>query len=115
MAKIDLPTISSGYASNTTFNTTFTAIENEFQQKVLYRNNPAGEPNSMQNDLDLNSNDINNVKDITMTGDFTVDGVDYLTSMQTLYDNYLALVDRVTISTDSPSGGSDGDIWFKVT
>ena len=115
MAKIDLPTISSGYASNTTFNTTFTAIENEFQQKGLYRDNPGGEPNSMQNDLDLNSNDINNVKDITMTGDFTVDGVDYLTSMQTLYDNYLALVDRVTISTDSPSGGSDGDIWFKVT
>ncbi len=115
MAKIDLPTISSGYASNTTFNTTFTAIENEFQQKVLYRDNPSGEPNSMQNDLDLNSNDINNVKDITMTGDFTVDGVDYLTSMQTLYDNYLALIDRVTISTDSPSGGSDGDIWFKVT
>ena len=115
MAKIDLPTISSGYASNTTFNTTFTAIENEFQQKVLYRDNPAGEPNSMQNDLDLNSNDINNVKDITMTGEFTVDGVDYLTSMQTLYDNYLALIDRVTISTASPSGGSDGDIWFKVT
>ena len=115
MAKIDLPTISSGYASNTTFNTTFTAIENEFQQKVLYRDNHTGEPNSMQNDLDLNSNDINNVKDITMTGDFTVDGVDYLASMQTLYDNYLALIDRVTISTDSPSGGSDGDIWFKVT
>ncbi len=115
MAKIDLPTISSGYASNTTFNTTFTAIENEFQQKVLYRDNPSGEPNSMQNDLDMNSNDINNVKDITMTGDFTVDGVDYLTSMQTLYDNYLALVDRVTISTASPSGGTDGDIWFKVT
>ena len=115
MAKIDLPTISSGYASNTTFNTTFTTIENEFQQKVLYRDNPSGEPNSMQNDLDLNSNDINNVKDITMTGDFTVDGVDYLTSMQTLYDNYLALVDRVTISTASPSGGTDGDIWFKVT
>lgn len=115
MAKIDLPTISSGYASNTTFNTTFTAIENEFQQKVLYRDNPGGEPNSMQNDLDMNSNDINNVKDITMTGDFTVDGVDYLTSMQTVFDNYSALVNRVTISTDSPSGGSDGDIWFKVT
>tara|TARA_R100001460_G_scaffold12376_1_gene28476 strand:+ start:973 stop:1320 length:348 start_codon:yes stop_codon:yes gene_type:complete len=115
VAKIDLPTISSGYASNTTFNTTFTTIENEFQQKVLYRDNPTGEPNSMQNDLDMNSNDINNVKDITMTGDFTVDGVDYLTSMKTVYDDYLALVDRVTISTDSPSGGSDGDIWFKVT
>ena len=115
MAKIDLPTISSGYASNTTFNTTFTTIENEFQQKVLYRDNPSGEPNSMQNDLDMNSNDINNVKNITMTGDFTVGGVDYLESMQTLYDDYLALINRVTISTDSPSGGTDGDIWFKVT
>ena len=115
MAKIDLPTISSGYASNTTFNTTFTAIENEFQQKVLYRDNPDGEPNSMQNDLDMNSNDINNVKDMALSGTFTVDGVDYLTKMQTLYDNYLSITTKVTISTASPSGGSDGDIWFKVT
>ena len=115
MAKIDLPTISSGYASNTTFNTTFTAIENEFQQKVLYRDNPAGEPNSMQNDIDMNSNDINNVKDISLTGEFTVDGVDYIAAMNTVYNNYLSITTKVPISTASPSGGSDGDIWFKVT
>jgi len=35
--------------------------------------------------------------------------------MQTIYNNYLALVDRVTISTSAPSGGSDGDIWFRVS
>jgi hypothetical protein len=35
--------------------------------------------------------------------------------MNTIYNNYLALVDRVTVSTASPSGGSDGDIWFKVS
>ena len=114
MAKIDLPTISSGYASNTTFNTTFNTIENEFQQKVLYRDNPAGEPNSMQNDIDMNSNDINNVKNISLTGEFTVDGVDYLASMNTVYNNYVSLTQKVTISTSAPSGGSDGDIWFKI-
>lgn len=114
MAKIDLPTISSGYASNTTFNTTFDTIENEFQQRVLYRDNPAGEPNSMQNDIDMNSNDINNVKNISLTGEFTVDGVDYLASMNTVYNNYVSLTQKVTISTSAPSGGSDGDIWFKI-
>ncbi len=114
MAKIDLPTISSGYASNTTFNTTFTAIENEFQQKVLYRNNPDGEPNNMENDIDMNNNDILNIKDLGITGTITVDGVDYLTEMETVYNNYVSLTQKVTISTSDPSGGSDGDIWFKI-
>jgi len=117
VAKIDLPTIASGYASNTTFNTTFTAIENEFQQKVLYRDNPTGEPNSMQNDLDMNSNNLLNVKNLSIvgTGTITIDGVDYVAEMTTIYNNYLSLIDRVTISTLDPTGGSDGDIWFKVT
>lgn len=54
MAKIDLNTVSSGYLSQAALNANFTAIENEFQDKVLYRDNPSGEPNSMQNDLDMN-------------------------------------------------------------
>lgn len=54
MAKIDLNTVSSGYLSQAALNNNFTAIENEFQNKVLYRDNPSGEPNSMQNDLDMN-------------------------------------------------------------
>jgi len=41
VAKISLPTIASGYASNTTFNNSFDAIESEFQSKVLYRDNPS--------------------------------------------------------------------------
>ena len=115
MAKITLPTIGSGYASNTTFNTAFDSIESEFQNKILYRNNPDGEPNQMENDIDMNSNSINNVNDISMTGTITVDGVDYTTDMLSIYNDYLALINRVTISTSSPSGGTDGDIWFKVT
>lgn len=109
MAKIDLPTISSGYASNTTFNNAFSDIETELNDKVLYRDNPSGEPNQLENDIDMNSNSIVNV------GGIEVGGVDYKASMQQIYDDYLALVNRVTISTDNPSGGTDGDIWFKVT
>jgi hypothetical protein len=114
MAKITIDNIASGYASTTALNANFDAIETELNSKVLYRNNPAGEPNSMQNDLDMNSNDINNARNISASGTFTVGGTDYLAQMQSVYNDYLALTNRVTISTSSPSGGTDGDIWFKV-
>lgn len=109
MAKLTLPTISSGYATTTQLNNAFDAIETELQNKVLYRNNPAGEPNVMEQDLDMNSNKIINV------GDIEVGGVNVITEMNNIYNDYEALVNRVTISTASPTGGSDGDIWFKVT
>ena len=80
MAKITLPTIASGYASNTTFNTAFDSIEAEFQNNVLYRNNPAGEPNYMEDALDMNSNNINNV-DALVTSTITVAGVDLTTKV----------------------------------
>ena len=67
MAKITLPTISSGYATTTQLNNAFDSIETELQNKVLYRNNPAGEPNTMQNSLDMNSNSILNVDDLECT------------------------------------------------
>jgi hypothetical protein len=64
MAKIDLNTVSSGYLSQAALNANFTAIEDEFQNKVLYRDNPSGEPNSMQNDLDMNGFHILNAGNI---------------------------------------------------
>jgi hypothetical protein len=109
MAKISISNLSSGFNSTTTLNNAFDTIETELNSKVLYRNNPAGEPNQMENDFDMNGFKILNA------GDVEVNGVNILTEMQTIYNNYLALVDRVTISTASPTGGSDGDIWFKVT
>jgi hypothetical protein len=114
VAKITLPTITSGYASNTTFNTAFDSIETEFQNNILYRNNPAGEPNYMENALDMNSNNINNVSNIALTGTITVNGVDYTQQMEVIYNNYVALTQKVTISSSAPSGGSDGDIWFQL-
>jgi hypothetical protein len=109
MAKITLPSISSGYATTTQLNNAFDALETELQNKVLYRDNPAGEPNVMEQDLDMNNNTIINV------GDIEVGGVNVITEMNSIYNDYEALVNRVTISTSSPTGGNDGDIWFKVT
>ena len=108
MAKITLPTISSGYATTTQLNNAFNQIETELQDKVLYRDNPTGEPNVMEQDLDMNGNSIINVADIE------VGGVNVITEMTNIYNDYEALVNRVTISTSSPTGGIDGDIWFKV-
>ena len=75
MAKITLPTIASGFASNTEFNTAFDAVEAEFQNKVLYRNNTSGETNTMSQALDMNSQAINNAAGITCTT-ITVGGTD---------------------------------------
>lgn len=73
MAKISLSTILSGFQTITQLNQNFTDIVSEFQNKVLYRDNPSGEPNSMQNDLDMNSNDLLNV-DTTDTRVLKIDG-----------------------------------------
>lgn len=74
MAKITLDTITSSFASTSLFNTNFTSIKDEFNNKVLYRDNPVGEPNQMLNDLDMNSNDIINAATINASG-LTLGGV----------------------------------------
>lgn len=109
MAKITISDIASGYASTTQLNNAFNALEAELNNKVLYRDPPGGEPNQMETDLDMNGNNIINV------GDVEVGGVNIITTMQGIYDDYEALTNRVTISTSSPSGGTNGDIWFKVS
>ena len=114
MAKFTINDIASGYASTTALNNSFDAIEQEFNNKVLYRNNPTGEPNQMENDLDLNGNDILNAGALDVTN-FTVNGQDYIAQMNTIYNNYTSITQSVTVSTSAPSGGSDGDIWFTIT
>ena len=114
MAKVTLNDITAGYASTASLNATLNILEDHFNNQVLYRNNPSGEPNQMENNLDMNNFDILNVSNMQVDS-VTVNGVDIITTMNTIYNNYLALVDRVTVSTASPSGGSDGDIWFKVS
>ena len=96
MAKTaSLNTISSGYASQSQLNENFSNL-NIALNNTLSLDGSA--PNAMQGDLDLNDNDLLNVRAIY------VDGV-----------NVLNVLDNVTVSTASPSGGEDGDIWFKVS
>ncbi len=60
MSKVELSTVASGYALSV-INENFQAIEDELNNNVLYRDNPAGEPNSMDNNLDMNSFQIINL------------------------------------------------------
>lgn len=60
MTKIVIPDIDSGY-NLTQINVALQALATELNDKVLYRDNPAGEPNSMDNNLDMNSFQILNL------------------------------------------------------
>lgn len=57
-------------------NDNFDKIEQELQNKVMYRDNPEGEPNTLENDVDANGNSLYNVNNLTIQGSFTVDGQD---------------------------------------
>lgn len=90
-----LTTIASGYASNTQLNANFDAIETAFENTLSL---DGSVPNAMGADLDMNGNQILNASALT------IDGVDVF-----------ALVNKITVSTSAPTGGSDKDIWFRVS
>lgn len=62
MAKLTLPTVKTGYNLNQ-INENFQTIATELQNKVLYRNNPTGEPNQWETQQDANSNRLINLPD----------------------------------------------------
>lgn len=64
MSKIDLDPITSGY-NLSKINANFQKVEDELNNKVLYRNSPAGEPNSMSSNLDMNDRSILNARKIS--------------------------------------------------
>ncbi len=117
MAKITLNTIGSRYGSIDALNDNFDAIEAAFEN-TLSRDGDT--PNFMMTPLDMNGYAIINVSSIQTGGVDIVQKLnqDYLTytgDMNTIYQNYLSITQRVTISTLAPSGGNDGDIWFRVS
>lgn len=93
-------TISSGYYSRTALNDNFTNIRDQFDNTLSL---DGSTPNTMLADLDLGNKDILNAGAIAANS-IEISGVDLF-----------AIVNRVTISTDAPSGGTDGDIWFLVS
>jgi hypothetical protein len=75
MSKISLDRITSAFGFKDAFNAVLEKIEDEFSDKVLYRDNPPGTANAMRTDLDLGGNDVNNVGAINAE-EFVVNGVD---------------------------------------
>ncbi len=71
--KLNLPDVTN-MNSLSVINGNFTAIEQELQNKVLYRDNPTGEPNSLNSDVDANGKDIYNV-DTLRSSELYLDGV----------------------------------------
>jgi hypothetical protein len=88
-------TISSGYASQSQLNENFSNIQTSFNNTLSL---DGSTPNAMQANIDMNNKDIINVRGIYVGG-----------------VNVLNILDNVTVSTASPTGGNDGDIWFKVS
>lgn len=92
--KPSINNIASGYASNTQLNENFQALRDAFDNTLSL---DGSTPNSMNADLDLNGKKILNAAGIVVNG-----------------ADLLSLINNITISTLSPTGGSDGDIWFTV-
>lgn len=87
MAKVTVSNITSGYASTTALNNAFSTLEEELNDKVLYRDNPTGEPNQMENDLDMNGYSILNLSTLEVAG---VDFATVLTTAETAADEAAA-------------------------
>ena len=68
MSKITLSSINGGYDLSK-INTNFQLIANELNNKVLYRNNPIGEANTLQSDIDLNGKRLYNAVSNPSTSD----------------------------------------------
>jgi hypothetical protein len=90
-----LTNIASGFASQAQLNNNFDEIRNAFNNTI---SRDGSTPNAMQAPLDMNGEVIVNA------GGLTINGVDVFT-----------LLNRVTVSTAFPSGGQDGDVWFRVS
>jgi hypothetical protein len=91
----NLINITSGYASNTALNSNFEALRNALLNTL---SRDGSTPNAMNADLDMNGNEIVNASGLQ------IEGTDVFT-----------LINKTTISTLAPSGGEDGDVWFRVS
>lgn len=71
MSKIELNPV----ATVIGINANFQKIEDELNNKVFYRNNPVGEPNTIQNDVDVNGKNLFNINQ-GYFGQLFIDGED---------------------------------------
>ena len=100
MAKITISDLTAAFASTTALNAKFQQLEDELNDKVLYRDSTStpGEPNSMQQNLDMNGYAIINasVISIDVGGTSIADGVSYASE-------WAVNAEDTAISTDAVS------------
>ena len=111
MAKITLPDALGGFQSVALTNSNTQAVEDELNNKVLYRVNPEGEPNGMENLLDMNDNRIINVRAATYGGATPANGdvvtfgdLEELEDTITTSPTLLNLANRTIIDVTSDPG-----------
>lgn len=100
MAKITLQDPMTGYSSVATFTANNDELEDHLNNKILYRDNPAGEINTMQNDLDMNSNRILNLPNATANGEPLTYGQWSAGATTTEFTGYLYETHVATASQD---------------
>lgn len=76
MSKIILDSIAGGYNLNK-INDNFDTIADTINNQVLFRDNPEGEPNSLQSDIDCNSKNLLNVGDLRVLGSASLNGINF--------------------------------------
>lgn len=108
MSKIVLDNVEGGFNLQK-INSNFQKIEDELNSKVLYRDNPAGEPNSMSKPLDMDGNDLLNVATLSVTESLSIGGIDLGTEVaraQTYANEALASAQSANIDADSASSSA---------
>ena len=110
MAKITLSNVASGY-NRQSINTNFEEIETALEDKVLYRDNPTGEPNQMEQDIDMNGNSILNYDtDLTNTSSLISVGAADTRYVNSDGDSMSGNLDMGSNKlTDLPAGSDSGD------
>lgn len=106
MSKISLDRLTSQFGFQAAFNSVLKDIEDEFSNRVLYRDNPAGEPNSMNNDIDMAGNDLINVGTISAS-DFRVNGQDLSEAVSSLVDQIDDAIDEANAAVIAAEGFAD--------
>lgn len=107
MPKITLDDTSSGY-NLSKINSNFQKIEDELNNKVMYRNNPVGEANQLESDVDANGKKIYNVQELSVTDKISVRGKEMISKFEGLVSESEAAAERAEAAAElAISSGSD--------
>ncbi len=106
MSKINLDSVQSGYDLSIV-NVNFQKIEDELNTKVLYRDNPVGETNTLETDVDANGQRIYNLPDPTSNGEPVTLGF-YIEASQGGTD----LVEQIDFIPSPAPAYQEGTTWY---